>query len=60
MEGTCYFQVEKGDKEKEGHENKEVVEEKRFDPSGYDHDLVEMLGKQQSSLRMFFLNYPMC
>jgi len=35
---------EKNDKEKENQENKDVNnDEKRFDPSGYDHDLVEML-----------------
>ncbi|KAK9499109.1 hypothetical protein O3M35_003616 [Rhynocoris fuscipes] len=36
---------EKGDKEKDNKdtENKDMVEERRFDPTGYDHDLVEML-----------------
>ena len=39
------FQGDKSDKEKETQDNNETPEEKRFDPSGYDHDLVEMLGK---------------
>ncbi|XP_073984631.1 katanin p60 ATPase-containing subunit A-like 1 isoform X2 [Rhodnius prolixus] len=36
---------EKIDKEKDNKdtEGKDILEEKRFDPSGYDHDLVEML-----------------
>ncbi|KAL1138459.1 hypothetical protein AAG570_008523 [Ranatra chinensis] len=33
---------EKADKEKEGQE-KDIIEEKRFDPSGYDRDLVETI-----------------
>uniref|UniRef100_A0A023F4Y5 Katanin p60 ATPase-containing subunit A1 n=2 Tax=Triatoma infestans TaxID=30076 RepID=A0A023F4Y5_TRIIF len=36
---------EKSDKEKDNKDTdtKDILEEKRFDPSGYDHDLVEML-----------------
>lgn len=40
------FQNEKQDKEKEKDEGKETPpEERKFDPSGYDHDLCEMLGE---------------
>lgn len=39
-----HLQGDKSDKEKETQDNNEP-EERKFDPSGYDHDLVEMLGK---------------
>lgn len=39
---TAHTNGDKSDKEKETQEN-ETPEERRFDPSGYDHDLVEML-----------------
>lgn len=51
----CDFQNEKIDKEKDNKdtEGKDILEEKRFDPSGYDHDLVEMLGTLKLQ---FFIN----
>lgn len=41
--GNTHTNGDKSDKEKDNQENNDAPEEKRFDPSGYDHDLVEML-----------------